>query len=316
MSMQTVAVGILALVCGVSAAMLINRMQNEPVQAVTAVETMPVIVTSIDVDRGTKLSKEMLGVREWPKDMVPAGAVTDMEKALEGTASMPLIAGELLMEGKMSPLQGIVSVIPEGMRAVTIMTPTAATGVAGFILPGNRVDILLTVRGGADDDGTGGGWTQTLLQNIEVLAVEDLMDAPSEKRVQKMASVTLACWPDVCSKLSLAEAWGTLTLTLRRGDDNLDAEPPVITMRELKFAQEEAVVENDVGPLPPPAPALPEPAPRAPEPPRTVIVKRTIPEIKIRTIRGRGVNSVIIRPGQEIEEEVPVETAEDDYKSA
>ena len=70
---------------------------------------------------------------------------------------------------------------------------SAGLSVAGFILPGNKVDVLLNLRGNANDE-TGGGSTTTLLQSIEILAVDQRLDAPADNKVNPRTSVRLRCW--------------------------------------------------------------------------------------------------------------------------
>ena len=74
-----------------------------------------------------------------------------------------------------------------GMRAFTIHTPSMSSGMAGFAMPGDHVDVLLTMSGD-DKDGTGGGSTMTLLENIEVMAVDQTTDAPAANKATKTFS--------------------------------------------------------------------------------------------------------------------------------
>src|SRR3954451_18929531 len=117
--------------------------------------------------------------------MVPVGALTKTEEAVERAVSIPLVKDETLQAAKLSPKgagRGLAALVPTGMRAFTIQTPNVASGVAGFILPGNRVDVLLTMTAG-DGDESGGGSTTTLLQRVEILAVDQRIDAPADNKV-------------------------------------------------------------------------------------------------------------------------------------
>ena len=122
---------------------------------------------------------------------------------------------------------GLAAIIPKGMRAFTIQTPTIAAGVAGFVLPGNRVDVLLTVKemsGGAEAR----GGTIILLQNLEILAVDQRVDAEptvTEKlgaTAKDLRSVTLLVTPQQAAKLDLGRNLGTLHLTLRNPEDTAE----------------------------------------------------------------------------------------------
>src|SRR5205814_6406430 len=133
----------------------------------------------------------------YPKDLVPASAITRVEDALDRFVFIPLSKDDPVLNSKLLARgagRGLAPLIPKGMRAFTIHTPNVASGVAGFILPGNKVDVLLTMSsGGGADDPTGGGITTTLLQHVEILAVDQQLVAPAENRVNatELRSVTL-----------------------------------------------------------------------------------------------------------------------------
>jgi pilus assembly protein CpaB len=117
----------------------------------------------------------------------------------------------------------MAALVPDGMRAFTVPTPSAASGVAGFILPGNKVDVLLTL------EGRRGSVTTTLVQNLEILAVDQRTDAPADNRIDPnhLRSVTLLVTPDQAAKLGLAQNKGALHLALRNHrDDQVAATSP------------------------------------------------------------------------------------------
>jgi Flp pilus assembly protein CpaB len=91
------------------------------------------------------------------------------------------------------------------MRAYTINAKGVASNSAGFVLPGNRVDILLHLRGTSNDD-SGGGSTSTLLPAVEVLAVGKTLNAPTENRVDASQSVTLLVTPEQATLLDLGNS--------------------------------------------------------------------------------------------------------------
>jgi pilus assembly protein CpaB len=156
--------------------------------------------------------------------------------------------------------------------------------VSGFILPGNRVDILLTMDGpGGDRDATGGGTTVTLLQNIEILAIEQRVVAPAESKVDpnQLKSVTLLVSPRQAAMLNLAQSKGKLHLSLRNlGDSEATATDPIFA-RELwgkKPRQEK----------PPAAKAEVKPPAAPPRPAR------------IRTLRGTSQGEVLVYPRRDL----------------
>src|SRR5262245_16950420 len=138
----------------------------------------------------------MLKVRQYPKDLVPPGSIRTIDEAVNRVTFASLVKGEALSDTKLSAKgvgRGMGPAIPKGMRAFTINTPNVASNVAGFILPGSKVDILMTVKNHGHDDPSGGASTIPLLQNIEVLAVDQRVEAPSSSKVdvKEIRSVTL-----------------------------------------------------------------------------------------------------------------------------
>jgi len=278
MSFRSVLVVALALVFGGSAAVGVSALRQQA-PAAAPPETVPVVVAAVDVPRGTVLTGVVLKVREWPKDMVPPGVVTKLEEALERVVFIPVMKDEPVLEAKLAPKgagRGLAALIPNGMRAFTIQTPNVSTGVAGFILPGNKVDVLLTVSGSGSNDATGGGSSTTLFQNVEILAVDQRVDAPSENKVdvKDLRSVTLLVTPDQQAKLNLAQNKGTLHLSLRNLQDSQAADTRPATLADLRLYEEK--------------PKEVARAPVAPPPPRE--------PLQIRTLRGGHDGAVYIQP--------------------
>jgi pilus assembly protein CpaB len=213
-----------------------------------------IAVAGAAIPRGALVSADSVKMREYPKDLVPAGAITRLEDAVERWVNIPLAKDDPLVEVKLlaKGAGGITRLIPKGMRAFTIHTPGVESGVAGFILPGSRVDVLLTVSNpGTIDDATGGGSTTTLLQNVEILAVDQRLEAPSENKVdpKELRSVTLLVTPNQAAKLDLGQNKGTLHLSLRHPEDNAPAVTTPATLAELRFHQEKPWDERAKGVL-------------------------------------------------------------------
>jgi len=235
--MRTFGISALAVIFGVSAAIGVYLMGGVTSESARK-ETVSVVVATADLVRGQSLAREHLETREWPKHLMPVGTITNPEDILDRTLSFPLLKGEILQEGKLAVEgagRGLAAIIPEGMRAVTIQTPNVATGVAGFILPGNRVDVLLTMDNHGASDETGGGSTITLLQNLEILAVDQLTDVPEENIVdtKELRSVTLLVTPAEAARLDLGQNKGTLRLTLRNPTDELTSFVTPVTLAGL-----------------------------------------------------------------------------------
>lgn len=239
MQLRTGLFAILALVFSISAASGVYLFARRPATS-PEVEMVPVVVATAQVARGVTLSEEMLQTRPWPKDYVPEGTLQQVADAVGRTVWIPLVPNDPVVESKLATKgagRGMASLIPRGMRAITIQTPNVATGVAGFILPGNKVDVLWTLSQSSRNDLTGGGSTATLLQNIEILAVDQQIEMPQENKVdpRDLRSVTLLVTPEDAAKLDLAQNRGTLRLALRNPEDSVTEPIEISTLASMRL---------------------------------------------------------------------------------
>jgi pilus assembly protein CpaB len=267
MSIRTLIMVFLALVFGLAAAMGVSTILSSRAVA-TPEQTVAVVTAAVAIPRGGMLTAEQVKTVKYPPHLTPPGAISKVEDALDRGVLTPLVVGEPVLEGKLAAKgagRGLAALVPKEMRAFTIHTPSVASGVAGFVMPGDHVDVLLTMSGDAND-GTGGGSTITLLQNIEVMAVDQTIEPPSQNKVDAnlLRSVTLQVTPDESLKLELGQNRGTLHLSLRNPGDKGDANTRIATLNGLRFKQEPPK-EVEPTPPPPPAPAIVE-APKPPGP--------------------------------------------------
>jgi pilus assembly protein CpaB len=286
---------VLAVVLGGSAAVGVRQYVGQT-QAV--VETTPVVVAAIDIPRGMLMSNDLVKTQNYPKGMVPAGAILKTDDVLERSAYFSLAKDEPLLDNKLSPKghRGLASLVPKGMRAFTITTPNVASGVAGFVLPGNKVDVLLTVTNGPNNDTTGGGSTTTLLQNVEILAVDQRMEAPAENKVkaEDLRSVTLLVTPNQAAKLDLGQSKGTLHLTLRNPEDELAAGVRPATFNDIQFYQEKPWDQRAKDVLKSFGDALARAPKPTPPPPPAEVKPKPPAQAVIRTIRGSQEGAVMV----------------------
>ncbi len=236
MSVRTIIVVILALIFGASAAILVNLLR--PV--VSAGETVSVLVAAIGIPRYTNITPEMLKTVDLPKNQVPAGALLRIDDVIDRVVDVPLFKDEWILDAKLSAKgagRGLAAVIPTGMRAVTIPTPNIASGVAGFILPGNKVDVLLTMHSSGDLSRNDS--TRVVLGNVEILAVDQRLEAPTANKVdaKELRSVTLLVSPEDAKKLTLGQSRGTLHLSLRNPGDKEPVNSRVSTAADLQLTQ-------------------------------------------------------------------------------
>jgi pilus assembly protein CpaB len=196
----------------------------------------PVVVASVPIDRGVVLKTSMLKVVSYPNGAVPQGAFRTVADVAGGanarTSLRPMAANEPVMAEKLSGSGGKANLsvtLTPGMRAVSIRSDEVL-GVAGFALPGDRVDILLTRTIGSGAAAT--TITQVLAENAQVVGVDQSSDLQADKPVVSKA-VTVEVTPDQAQAISLAHAVGTISLSLRQVSDHAALERKATTVAEL-----------------------------------------------------------------------------------
>lgn len=188
---------------------------------IPAIEMTTVVVAGEQLRFGEKLMPDMLKEVPWPKDALPQGAFTQIAELTEKgdrKAIKTIEAGEPILSVKVTGENGhagLAGVISEGMRAVTIPVDLA-TGVGGFVMPGDSVDIVLTKKNREDGEQI----AKIIMENVKVLSIDQDADRISDgAKVAK--SVTLETDAAGAQRLALANSIGRLSLLLRgAGDDN------------------------------------------------------------------------------------------------
>jgi pilus assembly protein CpaB len=289
-------ISLLALVFGGSAAVGVNSLVQNPRRG----DLVSVVVAAAEITRGGTITGELLKTRDFPKDLVPAGAILKKEDAIDRTVSIPLMRDDPVLDSKLAPKgagRGMAALIPRGMRAFTITT-TLASGVAGFILPGNKVDVLLTMTEGTASNFTGGGSTSTLLQDVEILAVDQKIEAPAENKVdvKDMRSVTLLVTPHQANMLELGQNKGILHLAMRNWEDHQPSGSRPATVLDLQFHQEKPWDQKAKDVLAALGEALAKARPATPPPPPPAAKPPVVEKKTIRTIRGNSEGLIIVTP--------------------
>ena len=239
-----------ALVFGLIAAFLakvwLDRLAVGPEVALQrpAEHTGRVVVADKPLRFGMTLSSGMLREVDWPQSAIPQGAFTDKAAIFKDggkrvvlaaiAENEPVLKAKITGPGQRATLSAIVA---EGMKAVSIRV-NDVLGVAGFILPGERVDVLLTrtPRGEMDQSGAqkeAAAYTDLLLQNVRVLAVDQLADDRSDEPTV-VKTVTIEVDTEQTQKLALASAVGTLSLALRSAGSTSPNRAHRITLGDLR----------------------------------------------------------------------------------
>jgi len=193
---------------GKSASTDVVKMEGEQIEAVT------VVVAAADLTWGTKLKKEMLKTVPYMKESLPEGHYSDPAKLVGRVVVTPLKIQEPVLEYRLAPVDvtagGVSAVIKSGMRAVAVKGDKVI-GISGFIQPGNRVDVLVTLKDPRNKEET----TKLVLSNVQVLATGTEVEENEEGKPNPVDVFTLEVDPEQAEKLSLAATKGKLQFALR-----------------------------------------------------------------------------------------------------
>ncbi|MBY0530726.1 MAG: Flp pilus assembly protein CpaB [Xanthobacteraceae bacterium] len=211
------------------------RLKNVP--APVAVKTRTIVVASAPLRFGIEMNARNLREVPWPDNAIPDGAFASIDALLSAGKRMvltaiaenePVLASKITGPGQRATLSAVLT---PGMKAVTVRV-NDIEGVAGFVLPGDRVDILLT-RNISSERGTNtSSSSDVVLQNVRVLAIDQIADDRLDKPAVVKA-VTLEVEMAEGQKLSLAASLGTLTLALRKAGDQAAQPVRQITAEDL-----------------------------------------------------------------------------------
>lgn len=207
---------------------------GSPAAEAAAVPTGPrVLVAKRALTAGTIITADALGFQPWPQELVKDAYFIDGEadmNALLGTVVRhPITAGEPVTQGSLvapGDRGFLAAALGPGMRAVTVPV-SAMTGVAGFVFPGDRVDLVLTQEVEGEDDSPSLKAAETVLRNLRVLATDQTTEQTTDENgktvVRAFRTVTLEVTPKIAEKIAVAQTIGQLSLVLRSIADN-DAE--------------------------------------------------------------------------------------------
>jgi pilus assembly protein CpaB len=254
-------IGVVALVLGlfVSSAVYNNlKAKTQPVVQPGA----DVLVAAKDLSVGNKITNDDLKVVHIPESVIPPSAVRHKADVLDRGIVLPIAMGEFITNSKLAAEKagaGLPSLIPPGMRAVPVRV-NEVVSVAGFVLPGTRVDVLLT-----GNPGSGGEQqTTTVLENVAVLATGQKLERNSAGDPENAAVITLLVSPDDAQKLTLASSQGRIQLSLRNPLDTKQQELPAVSSNSLYHGGAPAPVKTassaprprakslTIAPIPPP----------------------------------------------------------------
>ncbi len=287
---QVFIIGAIAvIIAAIASYSLYEYLAGQEVKMKQAVATTNVVVAAQDLPTGTVINSTQVKTANWPAASMPQGSFPSTGQVVGRVVLEKVSSGEPVTSAKLVPAGGQPGIltykIPEGHRAMTVAVDQVS-GVAGFITPGNKVDVVLSVTppGGRQP------LSKIVLQDVPVLAIGQIISQEKkDEKPQVVPTVTMDVTPDDAEKLAVASTQGRLQLVLRRaGDTEVVKTPGATVIKVLMGSAGPERVERKA-------------APRT----RTVrrIKRERKREIAEKTERDEFVNVTVIRGSQKPVEE-------------
>lgn len=209
--------------------------QFQKASAVKPVDTEHIVVASSAMQLGTRVDASNLKLIPWPAGQPVAGMFTSIEQCANRALITPVAANELILNSKLAPKEagaGLPAVIPEGMRAMSVAV-NDVIGVAGFVTPGTKVDVLVTGKLVGANHSEEDTITRTILENVAVLAAGQKIEQDREGKPQTVPVITLLVSPEDAARLAMASTQGKIQLALRNTIDTKRVEPAAVLEANL-----------------------------------------------------------------------------------
>jgi pilus assembly protein CpaB len=210
------------------------------------------VAAAANLEAGQAIKAENLRLVDWPATMPLTGAFADPKPLVGRVVLYPLAAGEPILDRQLAnpgASSGLTMKIPDGMRAISLHSDDVV-GVAGFLLPGTHVDVLVTIH----PSGGGDPVTNTVLQNVQVLTSGQKIEPDPEGKPASTTVVTLLVSPEQAEKVDLASTQGIVHFVLRNGVDDKQFDGPPALFAELSGLKTASGKPVDARPAEHPAP--------------------------------------------------------------
>jgi pilus assembly protein CpaB len=226
---------VIAVVCAAASSYAVYRALAQRPAAENGPPLIVTLVAAQPIPAGALVTKDMLRSVSWPADSRVPGSITDARKVLDRGAIVAIAQNEPITEAKLAAVgsgAGLPPTIPPGMRAISVRV-NEVIGVAGFVVPGTRVDVVVTFESRAQQ---ADGLARVVVSNVQVLTAGTRYDqekARQDARPIPTSVVTLLVSPENAERIALASATGRITLTLRNPLDTAPTETTGIRMAGL-----------------------------------------------------------------------------------
>ncbi|QJB55235.1 Flp pilus assembly protein CpaB [Pseudodesulfovibrio sp. zrk46] len=210
----------LAMAAGVLIFMWTSKVTKQPTQIAAKVETVNVVVAKVVLRRGVKLTPEMLDIKGFTPDSRPGGAFGSVEEVVGRVLNMDVGINDAVTASKLADPSvmggGVSALIEPGKRAMSVKG-NEVMGLAGFVRPGDRVDVIVSMTMGQYDNPV----TKLVLERVKVLATGTELSPPdAEGKTASVDVYTLELTPKESERLALAATHGTLNFALRNEQDD------------------------------------------------------------------------------------------------
>src|SRR6266705_2576049 len=198
-------------------------------QASSRPKTKSVVAAAVALQPGTPITAENLTEINWPENVALEGLVEKKEEVTGHIVMYAIAANDPVLKRDLASSSsfGLAAKIPNGMRATAVKT-NEVMNIAGFIFPGSRVDVLVTLR-----EENNSATARTVLQNVQVLSTGTKMDPDPNGKPENVNVVTLLVTPEQSERLALAQNQGTIHFVLRNGGDSARPDVRPVDIAEL-----------------------------------------------------------------------------------
>ena len=213
---RTIVVVAVAVVTAAIASLGMFRVLSAMPAQQASIETIDTVVAAHPLQLGTRLTKDHIKIVKWPAATPMAGAHSTVDAVLNRGVIASVGENEPLTESKLAPLEsgaGLPPSIPPGMRAISVKV-NEVIGVAGFVVPGTRVDVMVTLSSRKQEQDS---MSRVVVSNVQVLTAGTRYDQEKAKEGTPIPStvVTLLVNPSDAERIALASSEGQIMLALR-----------------------------------------------------------------------------------------------------
>jgi pilus assembly protein CpaB len=223
-----------AVVAGLVATFAIHRYVSVKT-TVPVAASRQVFIAVADISPGTAISRTAVKAVTWPQAVIPPKSASTMKEIEGRVVKVPISQGNPVLISMLAPegtAAGLSGILDDGKRALTVKVDEVA-GVAGFLHPGDHVDVLMDMAMKAQGQGQSEHFSKTILHDISILTTGQIWEQKGENKPVVVNTVTLELTPEQAEVLNLASNQGKIRLALRNRNNRTIAQTQGITTANL-----------------------------------------------------------------------------------